>query len=238
MYILEVIYFTLILFTLGTILVLLRTYKKSYIGDFLVYSFAGVLFLGIIRLFFAAADYKLIHLEEDTLMICWHIMFYLTMTLFLVATRALVTVLDINNPPKSKFNPFYLSSLAGIGIVLLFYFSPAVEKNITPLFEGTWLDKTGLMHFIAFAYAGGVAHYLLGIRKKFFGSIGSVSVPLLISVALLSLIHLWELLAESWHLISLPGEMVETAESILWVPVFLFVLVAYWKLKKTLTLVT
>jgi hypothetical protein len=210
-------------------------HQKSNIGNFLIYSFAGVLFLGIIRLFFATVDSGLLQIDEMTVMICWHLMFYLTMTLFLVATRALVVVLDINYPPKEQLNPFILPTLAGLGILLLFYFSPVIDKSISPLVEGTWIEMSGIAHFIAFTYAGGVAYYLLRIKEKYSGSIGKISTPLLISLSILSLIHLLELLGESWHILPFNHEYVEVTESLLMIPFFLLVGVAYWKLKKTLS---
>jgi hypothetical protein len=156
------------------------------------------------------------------------------MIVFLIATRSLVTVLDINNPPKSQLNPLYPILLSGLGIGILFYLSPLIDLKISPLVEGTWIDKTGVAHFIAFVFAASIANNLGGIKKKFSGSIGEISIPLIGALSLLSTIHLWELLGESWHLFTLPSDVAETVEKILWIPVFMSIGFAYWKLKKTL----
>ena len=109
----------------------------------------------------------------------------------------------------------------------MIFVSTHVNQFIIDYFKDTFWDTSGSMHFVAFTFAGLVAYYLNGIRRRFPGSVGSISAPMLISVGLLSSIHLWELLTESWKIIPVTGDLGEFVEMLFWVPVYLFIVIAF-----------
>lgn len=172
-------YFNLayLIFTIIALLVIgvnIKEHGKSLVGNLLIYSFFGTLFLGAIRLFFALTDAGLIKIDDGTVMVCWHLMFYLTMLTFLISIRALVKIVDLSHT-NSLGNPFIPSIILGLLILAVFAIAAPVDQYVKTYFVDTIWDRSGLVHFVAFAFAGFLSYYLYKINKKFEGNIGALS---------------------------------------------------------------
>lgn len=231
----NVIYAVILSATLFVQLATLRNHKKSLVGNLLIYSFAATIFLGLIRVLFFVVDSGYLRVGETTLMICWHIMFYLTISTFLTATRTLVKIINVNTQQRLG-NPYLITVGIGALVLLIFPLAYHIDSRLSPLFMDSLYDRSGLLHFIAFAFAALAGYDLNIIRKKFTGNIGVISLPLTISLAFLSIMHLWELLVESWKIIHVSGEFGEHIEKILWIPVFTFIFCAFFLLKRSVQL--
>lgn len=208
-------------------------YHHSLVGNFLTYLLTGTFLLGFIRLFFYLVENKYLALDEITVMMGWHLMFYNVSTILLIATSELSKTVDISKSSVLN-NKTILYSLVAVFIAFSILIStPFMDKYVSPIFENSFWDKLGTAHFIAFIYAGYISKYLFTIRSKFSGSLGSVAMPLFISMLLLSVMHLIELFSESWKVIPL-GETGELLEEIIWIPTYLCLAIGAWKLKKAL----
>jgi hypothetical protein len=230
---LDITFLILVVIASGIITLTLYEYSKSLVGNLLIYSLAGTLFLGAIRLFFSLSESNVLPITHATRMLCWHLMFYLTITTFLISTRALVKVVDIKTT-KSLINPLLICLFLGALILGIFFIAVPINNYVTTYFANSIWDRSGLYHFIAFAFAISVSYYLIIINKKYSGNINAISKPLLIAMAFLSLIHLIELLFESWHIMEIDEELIEDIEKYLWIPVFLSIIYGFIRLRHAL----
>ena len=230
----DITYLILICISIYLIATLILKYRNSLISIFLIYSFEAIAFLAAIRLLFAFDEWKMIDISETTLMICWHLLFYLSIGIFLMATRALLNVVDVKTQSFSLVKTFLITFLFSSGILLVFLSFTFIDKNISPIMEGSLIDKWGLLHFVAFIFALVASIDLFKIKNKYKGTIGSISGPLIVTLVILSLIHFWELLVESWMIVKVSLEFGESIEGILWIPVFVTIAYGYFRLKKAL----
>lgn len=230
--IIEIIYLVLAVFALIQILVALKQNWGTSLGSVFTSFFIAIVLLSGIRLFFFFTDFHFINIDEVTTMTIWHLMFYETIGMIIIVNKNLLSLVDTT---VKAINMSYLNILALIFMITLFFIAKPADHWIVSHIEGTFWDMFGMFHFVAFVFAGVVASSLFVIRRKFASSIGAIANPLLVSVATLSIIHLWELLNESWKVIHVTDEVGEGVERILWIPVYFFVAYAFWIARKSST---
>jgi hypothetical protein len=96
--------------------------------------------------------------------------------------------------------------------VIVIFMAPHGADSYIQMYTSSALASFGLHHFIAFALAGTVGAYLLSAKKNL-GQIGrAIANPMIIAIWALALQHFWELLVESWKVISVEGDMGEIVE--------------------------
>ncbi|HET7099056.1 MAG TPA: hypothetical protein VFI61_02390 [Patescibacteria group bacterium] len=226
----EIIYLVLIVFALFQVFPAVKELGKSSLGNTFKHFLTVILLLGGIRLFFFFTDNHIILAEEATVMTIWHLMFYLAIAVLIFVNRQLLVLVD-PNAKKSQISPATLGILSVVIMAGLFLIAQPFNESIASRIEGTIWDMIGGFHLIAFVFAGVVWSSLVSIKNKYASSIGPMVTPLLISVGTLSVIHLWELLNESWKVINV-GEFGETFEKYLWIVVYFFVAYAFWVVRK------
>ena len=211
---------------------LIYDYKKASVGVLLIYFLNGTLLLGLIRLFLALVALQVIKIDDSTAMVIWHLMFYVAIGLFVLATRILVKIVGQTEYKEPLSRALLVFCLSIFVFGLLFVTAPSFDKLVVATFKDTFWDRVGLPHFIAFGFAGLVSYYLLQVQQKFEGNIKAIAFPLLFSIGTLSIIHLWELLNESWGVIKVSEDFGEGVEMYLWIPVYLLTFYAFWKFRE------
>lgn len=202
------------------LIAIIRRSGSSSIAILARYFLTETIVLAGIRAYFFLADSGRIIVDEMTIMVVWHLLFYIAISIFLGAVYMLLGLVNVASRKLSLSTYWMLTIIAVILGVLSIWFPPRIM-------EGSWIETTGIMHVVAFVFAGAVAMYLLRIHIQFVSTIGNIANPLLIAIALLSLIHLWELVTESWQLVSLSGATIEYVEMLLWVPVYTSFFIAF-----------
>lgn len=228
-------YLVFVLISLREIWMSMKTFGRSSVGTLLAYFFVGTILLAGIRVLFFLVDTKTLVIDEMTLMVCWHVIFYMAVLTWLFAAHGMAALANIKAGKLSPIQAVVWGLISVAGMVYIFVHASLWDKAIVSGFEGTVWDHIGIMHFIAFVFAAGAAYYLFALKRRFSTSIGVIATPQLIVVVILSLIHLWELLGESWHLLPVSEAVGEQVEQILWIPVYAGIAYAFWKLRKKFT---
>lgn len=229
---LDIISFALVFIALIMVFGLARAYGDSVIGVSLLYFLIGTFFLGSIRLFFFLNGSGIISVDEMTADIVWHVFHWLSLAAYLVAGKKLIWFVDNKSNSAWEKPSYYKAAIVGLlssGFVLVVVLTATLYNDIFDQYEGTWLDQAGLIHFISFIFGGIVAFYMLKIRKRLMPAIAVIAAPLVINIVLLSVSHFWELLTESWRIISLTDEAIEKTEQLIMFPGYIVIVYAFWR---------
>lgn len=221
------------LFLVAIILIAYVTWKfgKSAFGYLFGYFMFGAVLLGATRLFIYLVDNGSIVISGGSLEFWWHLIFYLAMLMFFMGCRGLVCLASGNAIHESLRKAMNWGFLCIVFVILIFFLAGSVDQSLSQTYVGSPFDAFGLHHFIAVIMAGFVSYYLLSVRTRI-GMIGSgVAIPMIGSMALLSLQHLWELIAESWKLVELTDGAIEQGEQFLVLPALILLIVAFMRLK-------
>jgi hypothetical protein len=213
-----------------------REYGKSTIGIAILYFLNATLVLGAIRLIFILDDDNILNVKDIAEMTAWHTLFYYAIILFYLAGFTLTKLVSAEKGKGSyKIAIFFfiITTVLSVGIVGA-YGTPVVGNFLVKYLQDTWFSTFGWFHIIALILSGGIAIYLYTVKNKYKG-FSSVIGYLYISLALLATIHLWELLNESWRVIVVSSDFGEFFERCLWIPVFIFVLYSFIKLRSITT---
>src|SRR5260221_690213 len=89
------------------------------LGDFAI----GMSVLIVIRFFFFLVDASLIHLDDTTVMVMWHILFFDATAVFFIATRSVVGLLEVKAPKPKVAENIALAVISGLIIVAFFIFA-------------------------------------------------------------------------------------------------------------------
>jgi len=214
----------------------IREYGSSTIGVAILYFFNATIVLGAIRFIFILDDDRIsayATVKDVTEMTAWHTLFYYAIILFYLAGRTLTRLVS-SDKGKSSYSRalslFIFSVILSITLIASMPM-PQIQNFLATYLQNTWFETFGWFHIIALLLAGGIAIYLYGVKNKFKGYTGVIG-DIYISLALLASIHLWELLNETWRIIVVSDDFGEFAERILWIPVFVFILTSFIKLRK------
>ncbi len=207
---------------------------SSQIGRIFSYLLVGVAVIGFDRLFLLLCDMGVLNVQDDTVNLGWHIIFYTSMITFFIGARGFALLASQGKALSSKVMAGW-DVFAAIVILLTFGFVEVVDKPFVAAFNGSWFDNFGMFHFIAFVAAALAAWYLF--QRTRVGNISAVLAgPFLVAFLLLSGEHLWELLSESWHLIGFnPDAYGEVMEQVFVIPSCILFVYAFVRLKKLLT---
>ncbi len=219
----------LLLFALGIIVWSVREFLQSSIGATLMYFLGGVITLGAIRVFLFLADNQILHLHEIGIAIVWHLLFYVAAGVFLIGGLVLVRLVSLRNQNVSFTKAIIINCLVGLIIAIIFLFGGRIDQTALVYYQGSYWNHFGLHHFIAFIMGGLIAVTLLMVHRRYAGIIRVIAMPMIAAVGILSTIHLWELLTESWQVLQLPDMTIELIEQFLWMPAVLVIIYAFIK---------
>ena len=200
-----------------------------------IYIMAGMAIMEASRILIFMYDLKIYDIADTTLQAWWHGLFYLAMVLFSYA------ILQVSRRTKeSDLRTIGMKDITIIGLCFVFVvldlLTPQLANDwFTGWFDGSALDTSGLLHFIAFLLAAILTFQLLTVRRAAksndFGKYIASIVPSFIGfLAVMSLNHFWELLTESWAIFEFDEEVIETGEQLFWVVGFLIMVIGYYSL--------
>lgn len=171
-------------------------------------------------------------IAEGSLDVWWHFLFWMAFSFHFVGLRWLVAL----GASETEANPEIRAALArtwgfvGFCATVAVFVLPYWSERVMGLYTSSVLDTIGLHHFIAFALAGWVAVYLFNARANL-GQVGTlIANPVLLAVSALSLQHFWELLTESWAVISVSTDVIEGVETIFLIAAALSLIWGAWRL--------
>ena len=204
----------------------IQKFQGSTFGHILLYFTFGTFLLTLIRLFLMLNEVAILPLSDETSTMGWHIIFYCAAICFLGGMQKLYRYTKDNNSQVNSRNASILGMiLTGLGITVLAT-SHLYDNTYVKLLRFNNLYILGLHHFIAFLFAGFIAVYLWKAKKQ------SPKFTLIINSFLwafifLSLVHVWELLTESWHVIPLGSDLIEHIEQLITLPGYILIVRAY-----------
>lgn len=192
----------------------MRKAGQSGLKTVLTYLFIGTGTFFVITIFQKlGADF--FGIADESMDIWWHIMFYLAMFSYYFGFKALSALgsSDSANTPVNTTAGKTWGIFSALLLVVIF-FIPGPAESLVASYTSSRLAELGLHHFLAFVMAGVVGAYLFS-AKIFLGQIGkAIANPMLIAVWALCLQHFWELLTESWKVLTVTGENIEGVEKI------------------------
>lgn len=198
--------------TLVVLALNIRDFWGTPTAEVFVYYGTASFLLGLIAVFMHLSLAHAIPVGGASRTLGWHLMFYLSMGMFMAGTTALLR-LDKPNGPVRRFAEAVRRGFipAAVGVVV-FFAAMAADAWATRTFGGSLVDRIGIVHFIAFALCLGVVRAMRTLRTQLSSYLASIAGPLTKAVLIFGLVHLWELLSESWRVIGLPGELGEALE--------------------------
>jgi len=195
-----------------------RRFGQGALGAPFLYFTAGTFMIGLARLFLFLASAEVYTLEETTLHVWWHVMFYLGMTSFALGGMRMQKIAA--QSPVAGFSAKDTYTLAAFLAVsfLIFFIATPLEPILAPVLVGSFVETFGLHHFLAVIFAVFAGFYIHKI-KSHWGKLLTVSVyPFLAFIVLMGLQHAWEVVTESWHLIELSLSTIEQVEQFIVLP--------------------
>ncbi len=190
--------------------------------------------LGACRFFIFLTLAGVFHVQDETMSIGWHIIFYMAMITFILAAKNLVQLGTTGESGMSQKKIVGWGVFTVVVTVALFLTVQIYDPLYMRYTEGSLWEIWGGMHFIAGTLAAIAAFYVFQRAKL--GSITKViATPLLIAIGLFAIQHSWELCTESWKIIAVPSELIEKIELLFVVPAYLLVAFAFWRLWKLTT---
>lgn len=216
-------------FLVATVITALAAKKvgKSGLGTVLSYLLIGTGIFFVITVFQTLGG-GFFRISNESMDIWWHLMFYLAMLSYFFGFKAL-TRLGADETKKSGMKIW--AAFCVIALILIFKIPNAVD-GIVMSYNTSVFSSFGLHHFLAFGIAALVAGYLFSAKKNL-GQIGkAIANPMLIAVLAFAVQHFWELLNESWKVITVTPEVGEGVEKIFLVIAAICVTVAALRLKR------
>lgn len=218
----EILIFALIISAFFLCLYLIRAIGKG-VMNVIFWSFTfGIFLFGASRLLLLLTDSGVYRLNEVTLHVWWHIIFYLSMLSFIwggIRLREIgksQTPVGFSRKDKILFSVFLLIT-AGIFVIAM-----PLETTLMPFLVNSPIDKLGLHHFLAVILGLITAFYLFTLKSTW-GKLLTVGImPIIAFLALIGLQHLWEFLTESLKVIVLPETSIELIEQLIVIPGLLF----------------
>lgn len=193
-----------------------------------IYFLTAFLVFLEIRVFFLLNDLNILPLKDVSLMLGWHLMFYLAITAFILAAKAKSGQKAVAELPELNFAMIIFSAILVFVVVALF------NEQIGDFLEGSFVDKSGIMHFIAFIFSFVSGTYFKGMKAESH-PFAKASNFLIATLVFYALVHVWELLNESWAIIPVTPQTGENIEQFLVLPVFICGLIAFYKVYKYLS---
>lgn len=210
-----------------------REYGKSTVGVAILYLLTATLVLGAIRCIFILDDDNILNVKDVAEMTAWHSLFYYAVILFYIGGLTFTKLVSTKNGKSSYPRAIFMLifSIVVSAIVLLFYSQSFVQNFLIKYEQPTVFYTFGWWHLIAIFLSVCIALYLNTVKNKFKGYSGVIG-NIIIAIFLLASIHTWELLNETWRVIVVSDDFGEFIERVLWIPVFIFILLSYIRLRK------
>ncbi len=225
-----------LLLVLAAVAILVRNVRDFWhtpTAEAFVYYAAASLLLALMKVFLHLAEAHTLPIGEATAAIGWHILFYLSMGMFISGTTALIRVGRSDTGSSRSFSRIIVRGVTPVAIgVVAFAVSVLVDPLVDHWFAGSILDRVGLVHFLAFVMSVGVVRAMARLREETGTYLGSIVTPMNWAVLFLGLVHLWELITESWQALPVPEEIIEPVEVLLTLPAFALIFFAFLRTRR------
>lgn len=226
----------IVVISLYKILTSIKEFGKSTLGAAQIYLLNGIIVQGSVITIYSLTDANIYNIHDVTVMTLWHIMFSYSVILFFASSIILKSLANVNSSKSSYKNAIYYLYFSTILCISVIIAAPYTDNFFVKYVQPTTFSQDGYFHIFAFIMSVISVIYLHQIRKKY-TVIRSVTSHLYIVLASLALIHLWELLIESWKWIILSADIIQLCDRMLWIPVFISMFQIHTKLKNPTTTV-
>jgi hypothetical protein len=205
-----------------------RKFGVSTLGSIFTYLFIGTATFFLITIFQTlGADF--FGISWASMDVWWHFMFYLAFASYFLGLRQLIGLGSSESGTVMKGAEKAWGLFAIVALAIIFVI-PKMAEPFLAQYNASILYSMGVHHFIAFALAATVGYYLLNARAKL-GQIGrAIATPMIVSILALAGQHFWELLFESWEMVSVTDEVGEGGEKIFLTIAAIGLTFAAWRL--------
>ena len=226
---LEMINMVLAVVAIAIIALVVKQFGASVISVIFGYFLIGTVMLTCARLFILFSSLGYLTIDDVTVNLGWHLLFYLAMITFFIAGKGL-TQLSSNTGVHQSFSKVVgWGVFCGVATLVIFGAAQQIDAPFVAAFKDSVWDSVGVLHFIAFILGGMAAFYLFK-RAKVGEITRLLAIPYLVSFVLFALNHVWELFVASWKIIDVTGATGERVEQIFVLPAFSPIAYAYIRL--------
>lgn len=185
-----------------------KTLKVTY-----TFFSLGIIFFALSYLFVPILGVNAEALSDVVFHLGWHSIFYMSMISFIWGGVRIRQV--SRNSLYTHFNIWDLFVVAFTVFVTFSIFFSIQNFNTvySTTIEGSFVDRFGIHHLVAFVLAVIVAWYIFYIKKSWGKLVAVGANGILGFLSLVALQHLWELLTESLKIIRVTMDVVEGVET-------------------------
>lgn len=235
--ILEYVILILLVVALLVIIIVIKKFGGGMMSQLFRYFSTATALLIVMRLFIHLVELEVISVASGALHFWWHVIFYLAMLSFFFGLKGMVDLADGREDKMAKMvSKWQLTSI--VAVLAIVFLSITTGNSWASFYDNSLLEGAGLHHFIAFAISVLVVYYLIQSKKKI-GMIGAgIAMPLTIGLSFWGFQHFWELLTESWKILTFTDEVIEHVEQYLVVIAVISLIYSFVQLKKATTVKT
>ena len=210
---------------LGLNLYVVKKIGKGVLNVVFISLGFSLLFIGLSNAFIYLADSSFFQLEEVTFHVWWHLIMYMSFISLIWGGYRIKNIIasgDSNGFGKKDMTLFgVMTAIAA----LIFIIAPGLNAGLSALLTGSIIDTLGAHHLIAFLLAFSAGFYMLYIKGSISSAVGKSATFIVVLLFLFGGQHLWEILTESWKIISLDSSVIELVEQFIILPaLFCFIL--------------
>ncbi len=214
--------------------IIINAHRGSLFSKSLFYWLAAICQFGIIQITFLLIALSRIRSDVPTISFLWHMDYYLGLIAIFFAARSLIKIIPPNNTDSAN-NPavFFLFMSTGISVMGLMV-NEAISLNNQSTLWSSRLQEVGIYHYASLISTLTILYYISQIRLRMKGAFTIIASPVFYSLIGMCTIHFLELMVETWKVAEIDYRIIEGIEVILWLPVFIGLNYAFWKLYLTL----
>lgn len=194
---------------------ILKSFGKGVLNIVFLSFGMSIVFLGVYFLFMRfAEDNVLFSLSEATMFTWAHGIVYLSMLALIWGGYRIKKASETENAGGLNSSDGVIYGLLSVILVGLLLTVQPMEMSATKAIEGSAFDELGLHHFTVFIL-GGISFWYLRYIKGNWGLLSDSMTYVMYFLLLIGIQHLWEVLTESWKVITLESTYIEGVETII-----------------------
>lgn len=214
-----------------TALVIRRIGKGVLNVIFFSYLF-GIFFFGLTYLFILLTGAGFYQISEASYHFWWHLIFYLSMLSFIWGGYRLKEIASTQKAKGWGPKDMIFFSLIISASLFVFILPTIYEQQLQLILEGSTFNNLGIHHFIAFLLALAAMAVMVYIKNAWGKLLSVSSTPMIIFLSFMTMLHLWELLAETYKVVHVSELMGEAIEQFIVIPGLFFFIYAIMRVIK------
>lgn len=217
----EAVIFILAFIALGSCLYLVTQFGQGALIIPFTHFGSGIIFLGLSRAFLFLANMGVYSLEQETLDLWQHIIFYLAMGSFIWGGVRLRQIATMPASAGYMIRDFYLLVALFLVEFLVFGLAQPLNGILSPVLASPLIKGLGLTHIVSLILVAIAGSQIYAIKSDWAKLLPVGLYPILTFFIILGTKHTFELLNNNWQLVTLPIDVFLVVDQFLLILAFL-----------------